>query len=60
HIDWNDVKNTVTWIWAVGDLEGAEFVAPQCGVQVAVRPGQVFGVIAGVITHFNLKKMSGR
>lgn len=54
------MKNTVTWIWAVGDLEGAEFVAPQCGVQVAVRPGQVFGVIAGVITHFNLKKMSGR
>lgn len=60
HIDFNDGKNTITWIWAVGDWEGAEFVAPQVGIQVPVRPGQVFGMMARVLAHFTTPKKSGR
>jgi hypothetical protein len=60
HIDFNDAKKTMTWVWAVGDWEGAEFAAPQLGIVVPVRPGQVMGVMAGVIAHFTRPKASGR
>lgn len=60
HIDFNDSKKTITWIWAVGDWKGAEFAAPQLGIQVPVRPGQMIGVMAGVIAHVTTHKKSGR
>jgi hypothetical protein len=60
HIDWNDAKNTITWLWAVGDWEGAELVMPQLGIAVPFRPGQVLGVMSGVIAHFTTRQTSGR
>jgi hypothetical protein len=61
HIDFNDGKKTITWITAIGDWEeGAEFVAPQLGVRVPLRPGQVIGLMAGVIAHFTTPIKSGR
>ena len=61
HIDFNDCKKTITWIFPVGDWEkGAEFVAPQLGIRVPVRPGQMIGLIAGVIAHFTTPMESGR
>src|SRR6266566_3312323 len=60
HIDWNDAKNSITWVWAVGDWEGAEFAAPQLNYRVKVRPGHLFGVMAGVVAHFTTKIERGR
>ncbi|KAF8220630.1 hypothetical protein L208DRAFT_1332732 [Tricholoma matsutake] len=60
HIDWNDGKNTITWLGAVGDWEGAEFAMPQLGIIVPFRPGQVLGVMASVIAHFTTPQTSGR
>jgi hypothetical protein len=61
HIDFNDGKKTITWIFPVGYWEeGAEFVAPQLGVRVALKPGQMIGIMAGVIAHFTTPIKSGR
>jgi hypothetical protein len=60
HIDWSDGKKTMTWVWAVGNWEGAEFVAPQLGIRVPVQPGHLFGLMAGVVAHFTTSLTSGR
>ena len=61
HVDFNDSKKTITWIFLVGDWEeGAELVAPQLGIKVPVRPGQMVGFMSGVIAHFNLPITTGR
>jgi hypothetical protein len=60
HLEFNNGKKTMTWIWAVGDWEGAEFVMPQQGVRVPVKPGQVFGIMASTVAHFSTPLKSGR
>jgi hypothetical protein len=60
HIDWNDSENSVTWVWAVGDWCGGEFCAPQLGIKVPIRPGQLFAVMARVIAHCSAPVTGGR
>jgi hypothetical protein len=61
HVDFNDGKKTITWVWPVGDWdEGADFVAPQLGVRVPVRAGQMIGIMAGTMAHFITPIKSGR
>jgi hypothetical protein len=35
-------------------------VMPQLGIAVPFRPGQVLGVMSGVIAHFTTRQTSGR
>lgn len=60
HIDWSDDVNTITWVWAVGDWTGAAFRAPQLGIEIDIRPGQLFGVMARTVAHLAAPQISGR
>ena len=60
HIDWNDGIKTMTWIFAVGDWEGAEFVAPQLGVKVPIVAGHMLGVMSRTLAHLSTPIRSGR
>jgi len=60
HIDWSDGRKTMTWVFAMGDWEGAEFVAPQIGVRVPLVAGHLFGVMSRTIAHFTTPIRSGR
>ena len=60
HIDWSDDPNSITWVWAVGDWVGAEFRAPQLGIEIDILPGKLFGVMARTIAHLAAPKISGR
>ncbi|KAG2142183.1 hypothetical protein BD769DRAFT_1349287, partial [Suillus cothurnatus] len=53
HIDWNDVFAIYAFVFAVGDWEGGKFCAPQLGIKIPVRPGQVLAVLACVMAHFS-------
>lgn len=59
-VDWGDGKNTITWVFAVGDWEGGEFMAPQLGVRDTIVAGHLFGVMARVVAHFNTPVRSGQ
>jgi hypothetical protein len=60
HIDWNDVRAIYAFVFAVGDWEGGEFCAPQLGIKIPVRPGQVLAVLARVMAHFSAPVTRGR
>jgi hypothetical protein len=60
HIDWSDGRNTMTWVFAVGDWEGGEFVAPQLGIRVPIVPGHLFGVMSRTVAHFTTPITSGQ
>lgn len=60
HIDWNDDRAIYAFVFAVGDWEGGEFCAPQLGIKIPVRPGQVLAVLAQVVAHFSAPVTSGR
>jgi hypothetical protein len=60
HIDWNDDKALYAFVFAVGDWEGGEFCAPQLGIKIPVRPGQVIAVLARVLAHFSAPVTTGR
>ncbi|KAG1865059.1 hypothetical protein C8R48DRAFT_772769 [Suillus tomentosus] len=60
HIDWNDDRALYAFVFAVGDWEGGEFCAPQLGIKIPVRPGQVLAVLARVLAHFSAPVTSGR
>jgi hypothetical protein len=55
HLDWNDDRAIYAFVFAVGDWEGGEFCAPQLGIKIPIRPGQVLAVLA----HFSAPVMSG-
>lgn len=59
HLDVNDDKMTWTWVFAVGDWQGGEFCAPQLGVKIPIRPGQLFAVMAGVVAHCSAPVTNG-
>ncbi|KAG1724816.1 uncharacterized protein EDB91DRAFT_1002403, partial [Suillus paluster] len=59
HLDWNDDKVIYAFVFAVGDWEGGEFCAPQLGIKIPVRPGQVLAVLARVLAHFSTPVTSG-
>ncbi|EDR13023.1 uncharacterized protein LACBIDRAFT_308407 [Laccaria bicolor S238N-H82] len=52
HIDWSDSRKSMTWVFTMGDWEGAEFVAPQIGVRVPVNAGHLFRVMLRMVAHF--------
>ena len=60
HLDWSDGRKTMTWVFAVGDWKGCEFVAPQLGVRVPIVPGHLFGVMSRTLAHFTTPITSGR
>jgi hypothetical protein len=60
HLDWNDDANSITWIIPIGDWKGGEFCAPQLGIRVPIRPGQVLGVRARVIAHCSAPLTAGK
>ncbi|KAG1718690.1 hypothetical protein EDB19DRAFT_1649797, partial [Suillus lakei] len=60
HIDWNNDCAIYAFIFAVGDWEGGEFCAPQLGIKIPVRPGQVLAVLARVLCHFSAPVTKGR
>lgn len=60
HIDWNDDRALYAFVFAVGDWEGGEFCAPQLGIKIPIRPGQVLAVLARVLAHFSAPVTSGR
>ena len=60
HLDWSDGKKTITWVFAVGDWKGCEFVAPQLGVRVPIVPGHLFRVLSRTLAHFTTPITSGR
>lgn len=60
HIDWNDKRCIYAFVFAVGDWTGGEFCAPQLGIKIPIRPGQVLAVLARVVAHFSAPVSSGR
>ncbi|KIK32119.1 hypothetical protein CY34DRAFT_19277 [Suillus luteus UH-Slu-Lm8-n1] len=60
HLDWNDDRAIYAFVFAVGDWEGGEFCAPQLGIKIPIRPGQVLVVLARVLAHFSAPVTSGR
>ncbi|KAG1860556.1 hypothetical protein C8R48DRAFT_673767 [Suillus tomentosus] len=60
HLDWNDDRAIFAFIFAVGDWEGGEFCAPQLGIKIPLRPGQVLAVLARVLAHFSAPVTKGR
>jgi hypothetical protein len=60
HIDWHDCHAIWAFVFAVGDWEGGEFCAPELGIKIPIRPGQVFAVLARVVAHFSAPVTQGR
>ncbi|KAG2063698.1 hypothetical protein BDR04DRAFT_953995, partial [Suillus decipiens] len=60
HIDWHDSHAIWAFVFAVGDWEGGEFCAPELGIKIPIRPGQVFAVLARVLAHFSAPVTQGR
>jgi hypothetical protein len=60
HIDVNDFKHSITWVILVGDWDGGEFCAPQLGIKIPIRPGQLFAVMTGVVAHCSAPVTRGR
>ncbi|KAG2062999.1 hypothetical protein BDR04DRAFT_1039401, partial [Suillus decipiens] len=59
HIDWHDSHAIWAFVFAVGDWEGGEFCAPELGIKIPIRPGQVFAVLARVLAHFSAPVTQG-
>jgi len=60
HIDVNDDKMSLTCVIPIGDWAGGEFCAPQLGIKIPVRPGQMFAVMTGVVAHCSAPVAHGR
>ena len=51
HIDWHDDPRVPAVIFALGNWTGGSLRIPQLGVEVPIRPYQVFLVLARVVAH---------
>ncbi|KAJ3543286.1 hypothetical protein NMY22_g3198 [Coprinellus aureogranulatus] len=60
HIDFNDHPSSLTWLVPFGDWTGGDFVAPQLGQVVPVRPGQILGAMTKTLLHCGTPITSGR
>lgn len=60
HIDFNDHPHSLTWLVPFGDWTGRDFVVPQLGEVVPVRPGQMLGVMTRILLHCGTPITSGR
>lgn len=61
HLDWNDDTDHPTIVIPVGPgWEGGEFCAPQLGIKIPIRPGQVFLVMARILAHCSSPVTAGR
>lgn len=60
HVDWHDWKWGYAYVIVFGDFEGGEFCAPQLGIKVPIRPGQIFCVMARVLAHCTAPVTGGR
>jgi hypothetical protein len=60
HIDWHDWHAIWAFVFAIGDWEGGEFWAPELGIKIPTRPGQVFAILAHVVAHFSAPLTQGR
>ncbi len=60
HIDFNDCRRCITWVVPLGDWEGGEFCAPQFGLKIPIRAGQVLGVMTGILAHCSAPVTNGR
>ncbi|TEB09004.1 hypothetical protein FA13DRAFT_1574778, partial [Coprinellus micaceus] len=49
HIDFNDHRYSLTWLVLFWDRNGGDFVVPQLGEVVPVRPGQRLGAMTRVL-----------
>jgi hypothetical protein len=59
HINWHDCHAIWAFVFAIGDWEGGEFCAPELGIKIPIRPGQVFTVLACIVAHFSTPVTQG-
>jgi hypothetical protein len=50
----------ITWVVPLGDWTGGEFCAPQLGVKIPMRPGQILGVMTKLLAHCGAPVTGGR
>ncbi|KAF8160296.1 hypothetical protein BJ912DRAFT_1026541 [Pholiota molesta] len=50
----------ITWVVPLGDWTSGEFCAPQLGVKIPMRPGQILGVMTKLLAHCGAPVTGGR
>ncbi|KAH6910568.1 hypothetical protein BKA70DRAFT_1100231 [Coprinopsis sp. MPI-PUGE-AT-0042] len=51
HLDFRDDHRTLSWLVPIGSFTGGDFIVPQLGYRVPVRPGQALACTTRVLAH---------
>ncbi|KAH6871932.1 hypothetical protein BKA70DRAFT_1450522 [Coprinopsis sp. MPI-PUGE-AT-0042] len=51
HLDFRDDHRTLSWLVPMGSYTGGDFIVPQLGYRVPVRPGQALACTTRVLAH---------
>ncbi|PBK85983.1 hypothetical protein ARMGADRAFT_941228, partial [Armillaria gallica] len=60
HLDFSDDYSYLSWLFTVGEWTGAEFCAPQLGVNFPICASQLFAVRTRCLAHYSAPTISGR